>query len=96
LPWQSELSGSREAVRDTIGSSGSPAGVKLKCHNSFQGTFTDTCTGTLSATMKNLTKGVEATLTGEKWNCNEGGTGKGSVKGSEVIENTGGKTLKVV
>ena len=96
LPWQSELSGSREAVRDTIGSSGSPAGVSLKCHNIFEGTFTDTCTGTLSATMKNVTKGVEATLTGEKWNCSEGGTGKGSVKGSEVIENTGGKTLKVV
>ena len=86
LPWHGELVLVEGATRDKLVNSGKGApGYKLKCQI-FGINVVDECTGVLSATTTNVTGGVTAAFNAsEKLNCSQGGSGSGSLEGSQSI-----------
>ncbi len=97
LPWNTELSISAGTIRDSITSKAGLPGYKLVC--TVSGTkIEDQCTAsTLKMKMKDVASGVEASLeSSPKLNCSVGGSGKGKVEGSQVIQPVKGAKLEVV
>ena len=97
LPWHSELLKSGGSSYDVIASSGKGApGYTIECTVGGILKVVDECTATtLKTSMANVAGGVDATFDGEKLNCSVGGTGKGVVEGTQLLEATKGGELEV-
>ncbi len=96
LPWQAVLGTSAEGTPRLFlveGGKGEP-GFKLTC-KSVVGTGEDVCTGTTSALLTPIAGGLEEKFDShaQKLNCSVGGAGKGSIEGTNLIENPAGGTL---
>ncbi len=88
LPWHSELILREGELRGLITTSN--AGWEVNCETII-GKVTDTCTGTGSAALKNVSGGVEviAEEKSGKANCSRGGAEAGLVRGHGLIEREG-------
>ncbi len=97
LPWHSELLKSGGSSYDVIASSGKGApGYTIECTVGGILKVVDECTATtLKTSMANVAGGVDATFDGEKLNCSVGGTGKGVIEGTQLLEATKGGELEV-
>ncbi len=97
LPWHSEVVISEGTTHDLLTGSGkTTAGYKLECEVGGIVKTEDECTATtLKTGMTNVTGGVDAAFDGEKLNCTAGGTGKGSLTGTQLVEPTKGGKLEV-
>lgn len=92
LPWHSELVTVGGVTHDimTSGGSGTP-GYKMRCTEKIGGKVLDECTGTPTLTTTDGEKGVSAAFTSEKLNCTKGGTGAGTLEGTQTLSVTSGK-----
>jgi hypothetical protein len=90
LPWSSELVNIGGTLYDKIVSGGKGApGFSYECSGAK-----DTCTGTILTSMTNASQGVSAAFdSSEKLSCTLGGTGSGSLVGSQSIEAVSGGRL---
>ena len=97
LPWRSELLMSGGSSYDVIASSGKGApGYTVECTVGGILKVVDECTATtLKTGMANVAGGVDAAFDGEKLNCSIGGTGKGTLEGTMLLEATKGGELEV-
>jgi hypothetical protein len=92
LPWHTELFTEAGVVHDVLenGGKGAPA-YKMTCvvlgiHEE------DQCTGGLNLALTNVAGGVSAAFNAtEKLNCTRGGSGSGTVEGTQTISTSGGK-----
>lgn len=92
LPWYTELQTIGGVTRDVMVSSGKGTpGFKMSC--AILGIkVEDECTGGVNLATTNITSGVSAVLNaGEKLNCTRGGTGQGTVEGTQTIKVSGSK-----
>jgi hypothetical protein len=91
LPWHTELSASAGSISDltTKGSTGAPL-LRILC----SGIIRDQCEATLSAALKNVTGGVEATFDGAKLKCTLNKSTTGTLEGAQVIETAKGGKLE--
>ena len=96
LPWHSELTLSSGSVYDVIATGGKGApGYRFICTVGGIAKTTDECTGTtLKTGMTNVTGGVDAAFDGENLKCTVGGTGKGALTGTQLIEAAKGGKLE--
>ncbi len=95
LPWHTELVTVEGTVRDVLvsGGKGTP-GYEVECKVTGSLPLQDECTGTLSTTTTNTESGVTAAFNAsEKLNCTLGGSGSGSLEGSQSILAGGGGKL---
>ena len=94
LPWHSELAVVGGALRDVLVSSGKGTpGYKLEC-NVIGIHIKDECTATLSMGTTNSVSGVTAMFNpSEKLSCTQGGSGSGSLEGSQSIQASNGGKL---
>ncbi|HEV3318902.1 MAG TPA: hypothetical protein VG053_04090 [Solirubrobacteraceae bacterium] len=93
LPWHSELAIVEGSARDKIVSSGKGAPkFTLDCEGA-----NDECSGSTSTAVENVSGGVDAIFDSRsaKQNCSRGGSGQGSIEGTELIENPSSGTLTV-
>lgn len=96
LPWRTTLATSEGATRDLISEDGNGApGFKLVCKQALVGELEDVCTNNTSASVKNVTGGVDETFDSQsaKLNCTLGGSGEGEIEGTDLLENPSGDTL---
>lgn len=96
LPWYTTLVTSGEATRQVVYEAGKGVpGFNMKCKSTSGLVRNDVCSGNTSATMKNVTGGVDETFDAksEKLNCSFGGAGEGTVEGTELLENPSAGTL---
>jgi hypothetical protein len=93
LPWHTELVVSEGALRLAITGTGGSAGFKLTC-KILGVKVTSTCTGTLGASVKAASSGVEASLSGREMFCNISGKRTGTLEGAQVIEAAKGSKLE--
>jgi hypothetical protein len=95
LPWRTALIASEGTTRELFSEDGKGApGFKIVCKTTII-TAEDTCTGKTSASVKNVTGGVDETFDShsEKLSCSLGKTGSGTVEGTSLVEDLGGETL---
>jgi hypothetical protein len=92
LPWYTELVTIEGVTRDAIvsGGKGTP-GYRMTCR--LLGIkLEDQCTGAINLATTNVATGVSAVFdTAEKLNCTRGGSGQGTVEGTQTIKAGGGK-----
>jgi hypothetical protein len=97
LPWKTKLEVINGEVRDKIESSGAgEPGWNVECTAIFK--VEDTCTGTTTTGIKNVSTGVDAIFDAKSAhaNCTQGGAGSGVVEGTDHILNPTGKQIRVL
>lgn len=93
LPWSTELTVAGGALYNKTKAEAGSGKFTVNCNSKGIGKFADPCNLPLAA-LKNTVAGVEATFSSEKVNCGVGGSGVGTISGSQVIEATKGAALE--
>jgi hypothetical protein len=93
LPWGTELVIAGGALYNKTKVEAGSGKFTVNCNSKAIGKFADPCNVPLTA-LKNTGSGVEATFASEKVNCGVGGSGTGTVTGTQVIEATKGAALE--
>lgn len=93
LPWSTELTVAGGALYNKTKVEAGSGKFTVNC-NSTAFKFADACNLPLAA-VKVTTGGVEATFAKEKVNCSIGGSGVGTIEGTQVIEAKKGAALEV-
>jgi len=96
LPWHTELIFSEKSLHDAITAEtgGGEIGFRMECETAL-GRVSDACKAEkLNTTTTNVAGGVEATFLAGKLLCSLGGSGKGTLEGTQLIEATRGAKLE--